>query len=60
MIEIIILGLLIGILITLYHMGETLDDFERRISYMESINTDELLQGSNINPDDLRKLLEKK
>ena len=52
--------LLIGILITLYHMGKTLDDFERRISYMESINTDELLQGSNINPDDLRKLLEKK
>tara|TARA_B100000287_G_scaffold312405_1_gene295722 strand:+ start:322 stop:504 length:183 start_codon:yes stop_codon:yes gene_type:complete len=60
MIEIIILGLLIGILITLYHIGKKLDDFERRISYMESINTDELLYGSNINPDDLRKLLEKK
>ena len=60
MIEIIVLGLLIGILITLYYIGKKLDDFERRISYMESINTDELLYGSNINPDDLRKLLEKK
>ena len=60
MIEIIILGLLIGILITLYYIGKRLDDFEGRISYMESINTDELLYGSNINPDDLRKLLEKK
>lgn len=60
MIEIIILGLLIGILITLYYIDKKLDDYEKRISYMESINTDELLYGSNINPDDLRKLLEKK
>tara|TARA_Y100001970_G_C14022460_1_gene744261 strand:+ start:284 stop:466 length:183 start_codon:yes stop_codon:yes gene_type:complete len=59
MIEIIVLALLIGILITLYRVGKKLDDYEKRISYMESINTDELLHGSNINPDDLRKLLEK-
>jgi uncharacterized protein YoxC len=38
MIEIIVLALLIGIFITLYHVGKTLDNFENRIKYIESID----------------------
>ena len=49
MIEIIVLALLIGILITLYRVGKTLDNFENRIKYIESID------GA-----DIKRLLEKK
>ena len=42
MIEIIVLALLIGIFITLYYVGKTLDNFENRIKYIESINGEDI------------------
>tara|TARA_B100000614_G_C14448043_1_gene453082 strand:+ start:711 stop:866 length:156 start_codon:yes stop_codon:yes gene_type:complete len=49
MIEIIVLSLLIGILITLYRVGKTLDNFENRIKYIESIDGEDIkkLIGEN-------------